>query len=200
MAQYKTVIFDIGNVLVRFAWDEYVDALWDRQVADRVTEAIFGNKRWDELDKGTLSPEEACQTFIQADPEMENEIRYTFDHCLDSLHRLDYPIPWLKELRERGLQTLFLSNYSKLLWEGKREVLDFLPYMDGGVFSFQYGVIKPGPEIYRILCRKYSLTPAECIFIDDREENVAAAAELGFQTILFTEYSQVKEQLDNYLV
>ena len=33
MAAYKTVIFDIGNVLVRFAWDEYVDALWDRQVA-----------------------------------------------------------------------------------------------------------------------------------------------------------------------
>ena len=199
MEFYKTVIFDIGNVLVRFDWESYVKSLWEKATADRVTEAIFGDLRWDELDRGILSPDYVLESFIAADPEMEHEIVHTFKNCLDSLHPLEYAAPWVKELRERGLQTLFLSNYSKLLREGKPEVLDFLPYMDGGVFSFRVGAIKPDLEIYRILCRKYSLDPRECIFIDDRPQNVAAAETVGFQTILFTDYAQGRAKLDELL-
>ena len=193
------MVFDIGNVLVRFDWNSYVRSLWEKVTADRVTEAIFGDLRWDELDRGVLSPDFVLDSFIAADPEMKREIVYTFKHCLDSLHPLAYAASWVKSVRERGLQTLYLSNYSRLLLEGKPEVLDFLPYMDGGVFSFRVGAIKPDLEIYRILCRKYSLDPRECIFIDDRPQNVAAAEAVGFQTILFTDYEQGRAALDELL-
>ena len=75
-------------------------------------------------------------------------------------------------------------------------MLDFLSEMDGGVFSYLVGAIKPEPEIYQILVDRYQLTPERCIFIDDREANLASAREIGFQTILFSEYERGRDELN----
>ena len=76
------------------------------------------------------------------------------------------------------------------------DVLDFLPHMDGGVFSCYVQLIKPDPEIYRTLMDKYDLKAEECVFIDDREENVVAARELGMQAIRFENYAQARGELE----
>ena len=83
---------------------------------------------------------------------------------------------------------------------GNRKLLDFLSEMDGGIFSYLVGAIKPEPEIYQILIDKYRLVPEECIFIDDREANLAAARKLGFQTILFDGYEQGRAKLNELLL
>ena len=193
---YDTVIFDIGNVLMRFNWLDYVRPMWEPEIAGRVTEAIFGDGRWDEMDRGIKSEAEIVQSFVDADPKLEREILYTYDNCLDSLHRLDYASGWIRDVKRRGRKALYLSNYSKVLVEGKPEVLDFLSEMDGGVFSYLVGSIKPEPEIYQILIDRYQLTPGRCIFIDDREANLASAREIGFQTILFSEYERGRDELN----
>ena len=66
---------------------------------------------------------------------------------------------------------------------------------DGGVFSCYVQLIKPDPEIYRTLLEKYGLQAEECLFIDDREDNVVAARELGMQAIRFENYAQAREEL-----
>ena len=71
-------------------------------------------------------------------------------------------------------------------------VLDFLPYMDGGVFSCHVKLIKPDLAIYLCLLKKYGLRAEECLFIDDREENVAVARELGMQVVRFEGYEQAR--------
>ena len=194
-----TVIFDIGNVLMRFSWLEYVEPLWEPKMVERVTKAIFGDGRWDEMDRGIMNEEEIVRSFVAADPEIEKEILYTYDHCLDSLHRLDYAVPWVREVKEKGRKALYLSNYSRLLFEGKPEVLDFLNEMDGGVFSYRVGSIKPEARIYEILTQQYQLSPERCVFIDDRAENLEAAEAAGFQTILFTGYDDARKALDEKL-
>lgn len=185
---------------MRFSWQEYIEPMWEPEIAERITEAIFGNGRWDEMDRGIKSEKEILRSFIDAEPELESEIRFTFDNCLDSLHRLDYATDWIKEVKNKGRKVLYLSNYSRLLVEGKPEVLDFLTEMDGGVFSYQVGTIKPEPRIYQILIDKYLLKPENCVFIDDRKENIEAAEELGFQTILFDCYDQGRDELNKLLL
>ena len=55
--------------------------------------------------------------------------------------------------------------------------------------------MKPDPEIYRTLLRRYDLKAEECIFIDDTEENVRSAENLGFKGIVFTGYEDAVSAL-----
>ena len=94
---------------------------------------------------------------------------------------------------------LFLSNYSEHVRKRSTHTLDFLPYLDGGVFSYQVHRIKPEPEIYRILLEKYELKAEECVFVDDNGKNIQAARELGFRTVHFENYGKAREALEELL-
>ena len=63
-----------------------------------------------------------------------------------------------------------------------------------GVF-FQDKVVKPEPEIYRLLIDRYGLKPEECVFLDDTEKNLPMAREFGIHTILFKDKEQAVEEL-----
>ena len=57
----------------------------------------------------------------------------------------------------------------------KDNALDFLPLTDGAIFSYTVKQIKPDLEIYETLLNQYRLKPDECVFIDDRMENIEGA-------------------------
>ena len=75
------------------------------------------------------------------------------------------------------------------------DAMDFLPYMDGGLLSCDYNVIKPDPAFYQILIDKYDLDPSKCVFLDDLEDNLAAAREFGIQTIQVRDHEQAASDL-----
>lgn len=186
----KTVIFDIGQVLMKFDWTGYVKTLFNEETVERVTKAIWSHGYWNELDVGVRSEEDILQSMIDADPSIEKEIRIAFSGDALAMGKHDYAIPWIKELKAMGYQVLFLSNYSKHVMKSKWEVLDFLPHMDGGIFSFMVHEVKPDAAIYRLLIEKYHLEPSECLFIDDKPENIEAARALGMQGIVFEGYEK----------
>lgn len=188
----KNIILDIGRVLVGFEWKEYIRGLFDEETGQRVTDAIWKDGRWYELDRGVRSEEEILESFYQAEPELKGEIKETFDRVGECLIRYEHAIPWIEELKAQGYSVYYLSNYSEHLMRANPDVLDFLPYMDGGVFSCYVNLIKPDPAIYLCLLEKYGLKAEECLFIDDREENVAAARELGMQAVRFENYEQAR--------
>ena len=55
--------------------------------------------------------------------------------------------------------------------------------------------MKPDPEIYKTLLRRYKLKAEECAFIDDTEENVISAQKLGLTGIVFTGYEDAVEKM-----
>jgi len=59
--------------------------------------------------------------------------------------------------------------------------------------------VKPEPGIYEALIKKYNLLPQECVFLDDREDNVEAAVKMGFQGIVVEAYEQTSETLNDLL-
>ena len=71
--------------------------------------------------------------------------------------------------------------------------------LDGKVVSGEEHVIKPSPEIYRILLDRYGLKPEESVFIDDNPANATAAAALGIKGIVFTGADDLRKSLDELL-
>ena len=164
-----------------------------------MTDATFGSGIWNEMDRGIWSEEEVLERFIARAPEREKEIRVAFDRVGCCTERKEYAIPWIENLKARGYRVLFLSNYSEHVRKRSTHALHFLPYLDGGVFSYQVHRIKPEPEIYRILLEKYELKAEECVFVDDNGKNIQAARELGFRTVHFENYEQAHEALEALL-
>ena len=77
-----------------------------------------------------------------------------------------------------------------------REFIDFLrrtdiyECFDGDVISCEEGVVKPMPRIYDILLERFALDPSDTLFIDDRRENVEAAAAKGIGAFLFDKHDR----------
>lgn len=195
----KTVIFDIGNVLVKFDWRSYSEALLGKEIAPIVTEALWKDGYWEEFDRGVLPFEEIVGLMEQAAPDYKAEIHQALAHAGDSLHQYAYAIPWILELKEQGYQVLFLSNYSEFLMEQNPEALNFLPHLDGGLFSCHAKVIKPNREIYAMLCENYGLDPEKALFIDDNAANIEAAKQFGLHAIRFEGYETGYPDVMNYL-
>ena len=192
----KNIILDIGRVLVGFEWKENIRKLLDEETAQRVTDAIWKKGYWSELDRAVLSETEILELFYSEAPDLRKEIKEVFDWVGVCLTRCDYAIPWIEELKAQGYRVYYLSNYSEHLMRVNPGVLDFLPHMDGGVFSCYVKLIKPDPAIYACLLEKYDLRAEECLFIDDREENIIAARELGMHAVQFENYEQAREITD----
>ncbi len=187
----RNVIFDIGNVLMDFRWMDYMHSLFgeDEETITAVNRAIWRHGTWTSMDEGA-DEAAAVEKAVSLVPTHEAGIRKAFAHAGQAMHRQDYAIPWIQELKRMGKRVFYLSNYSAFSVKANRGVLDFLPYMDGGVFSYQVRVVKPNPEIYRLLCEKYNLNAEECLFTDDMPDNIAAARECGFHAVLFECYDK----------
>ncbi len=195
----KTIVFDIGNVLMHFRWNAYIRSLYPESKAKKITQAIWAENCWEALDREIEDEAVIRARMIQQAPMYEEEINYALDHVGECMSKADYAIEWIQTLKQEGYNVLFLSNYSQFLMDACPEVLDFLPYLDGGVFSCDVGTIKPEYDIYGVLLELYNQNPEECVFIDDKEANILAAKEVGMHGIVFTSYEKTSKELADFL-
>lgn len=192
----RNIIFDIGNVLTDFRWKEFLeDKGFDEEMVGRIARASVLTPLWNEIDRGVWEEEKLLQEFVKLDPEIETEIRRAYGNVTGMVTKRDYAIPWIKELKAGGCRVYYLSNFSYKAYVECRDALDFLPFTDGGILSYQEKVVKPDPEIYRRLLDRYSLKAEESVFIDDTKANVEAAKALGLHGICFQTREQVVEEL-----
>lgn len=200
MRMIKNVIFDVGKVLVEYDPDSYMERLgFDLKTREAVNQAMFQNPLWEESDRGKLSTEELLEKFIFNDKEYKEEITKAYQTVGDTIELFPYSVAWIKKLKQRGYRVYILSNYAEITYEQTKEKMEFLPYVDGAVFSFQCKWIKPEREIYEELCRKYSIEPRESVFLDDRLDNIEQARNLGFFGIQFESYEQAVKELERIL-
>jgi len=186
------MVFDIGNVLMDFRWKEYMRSLFGENEAliQTINQGIWHNGCWAAMDKGEMDGAATLRSAVAFAPQYEKEIKLTLDRVALAFHKFGYAVPWVQELKGMGLNVYYLSNYSAFSIAANPDVLDFIPCMDGGVFSFEVKAVKPEPEIYRCLCDKYGLKPEECLFTDDVPANVKGAQACGFQGIVFEGYEK----------
>lgn len=192
----NTVIFDIGRVLAGFGWEEYLRGIVPEETAYRAVEqAVFLSPDWEEHDKGLLTEEEEIQDFVSNAPEYEAEIRKTYENLGACIQKWDFSVPWVQELKQKGIRVFALSNWPKHIYDQREDKLDFLEFMDGYILSYREHLIKPDPAAFRFLMDRYQILPEESVFIDDRPENIKAAENLGIHGILFHSREQAQEEL-----
>ena len=192
----KNIIFDIGNVLTDFRWKEFLqDKGFEGEMLNRIVKASLQNPIWAEFDRGAISEEAIMQGFIQADPEIEQELFHAYGNIEGMVTPRAYAIPWLQELKAKGYKVWYLSNFARKTEVECSESLSFMPYMDGGILSYKEHLIKPEAAIYELLLERYNLVPEECVFLDDTLINVEAAEALGIHGIHFKTKEQAEEEL-----
>ncbi len=196
----KNIIFDIGEVLLGYRWN-YVLEQSGLSAAEgiRVGNLIFDDPIWNELDAGNLSFAEAKRSYIEKYPADEKALLFFLDHPeMMPLAREDI-WAYLPKLKAAGYRLYLLSNYSEELFAVHTKDRPFFAYMDGGVISYQIHVCKPDPKIYEALLAKYGLNPRECVFFDDRIENVDGAIAVGIAAVHVKKKEVLMQELERLL-
>lgn len=195
--EIKNIIFDIGNVLTRFCWDEfYADFGYSEEMVERLGRATVKSPVWSEIDRGVWTNQQLLDSFIKNDPDIEKDLRRVFQNLHGIVRKVEYAVPWIQKLKAAGYHCYYLSNFSERARSECDDALDFLEYMDGGILSYQEKLIKPQPEIYELLLNRYHLTAEESVFLDDTERNLPPAREFGIKTILFANKEQAVQELE----
>lgn len=192
----KNIIFDIGNVLTDFRWRDFMfDKGFDEETVNRIAKATVNSTVWCEFDRGVWTDDRLLDAFIQNDPGIESELRTVCENFEGMVTIRNYAIPWLQELKAKGYRVWYLSNFSRKVEVECADCLAFLPYMDGGILSYQDKLIKPDHAIYELLLSRYGLKAEESVFLDDTLVNVQAAEEVGIHGIHFTTKDLAEEEL-----
>lgn len=192
----RNVVFDLGNVLVRFNLNDVLNSLTNEsKIKEDLLQFYFESGLWHQYDQGLFTQSEMIQKGVKAYPQYESII-------VDFLHHWSefvLPVPSSMEILKKVSQTkncYILSNIPEDCYRFIKEETPIFSYMQGGVFSYQEKRIKPDLELYKILLRKYDLQAEECLFIDDRIENVEASVSLGFQAIHLSDVSKLNEEIE----
>lgn len=196
----KNLIFDVGGVLLDYRWKEMLmDYGLDEENAIRVGTEMFEDEDriWDIFDLAVKSDEEIADMFCKKYPADEEAIRWFIRHG-EYMH-VARPKVWKKvhELKEKGYKIYLLSNYPESLFKKHTEYADFMDDLDGMMVSYMIHKAKPDEIIYSSLCDKYNLNKSECIFFDDREENVEAAIKYGIKAVRVLSEQMLLGELEN---
>ena len=97
----------------------------------------------------------------------------------------------LNELKDKGHSLFGLTNWSYKVYDVIKKYPIF-SLLDGMVISSEVHLLKPDVRIYQCLMGKYGLKAEECVFIDDRKENVEAARSIKMQGIVFVDALQLR--------
>lgn len=181
----KNIIFDIGNVLLKFNRDYLLSRFYRGEDFEYLKDVIF--KDWEMMDDDSLTPKEHLGTVLKALPQkyhsVATELLTTWE---DYMTYTDGITDYVKELKKRGYKLYILSNMTTHFIERENK-FEILKYFDGIVYSAPIKMMKPNPEIYSYILNKFDLNPEETLFIDDTKKNLAAAARFGINTFLFND-------------
>ena len=104
-------------------------------------------------------------------------------------------VEWAGRLQRAGIRTGILSNIGDSMAEGIVAKLPWLSGFDHCTWSHALFMAKPEPAIFLKTAEALHTAPASILFLDDREENIAAAAALGFQTLHYTTHAAFEREM-----
>ncbi len=175
-----TVVFDLGGVLVDWDPRYLYRTLFDDESAMERFLAEVCTPAWNLAQDAGRPWAEAVAVLSAQYPHHAEHIAAYRTRWLETLRGPIQPtVDLLARLRARGVRLYALTNWSQETFPLARERFDFLGWFEGIVVSGEEKLIKPDPEIYHRLIRRYAIEPARTLYIDDSLKNVVAAEALG---------------------
>ena len=185
-AHIKNVIFDFGQVLVRFDPAYIVSChTSDPEIAPLLCDVVFDLAYWSKLDAGEVSDDEAVAEIRRRLPPALRDLgEQVFRSWIDHLPPIRPMWKLVERLHARGVPLYLLSNISTAFAERAGEFPIFRHFCHC-VFSGPCRMAKPDPAIYRHLLNTCGIAAEDTLFIDDSEKNIAGAASVGIHGYLF---------------
>ena len=181
----KAIVFDLGKVLVDFDYSIAARRIGaaGRMSFDDIQKYLSSSDLLIRYETGTISRREfyreVCDTtgFAGTLEEFGRFFGGIFTEmpAMTALHAA---------LRRQGFPTYIFSNTNDLAVEDVREKFPFFANFDGYIFSYEVRAMKPDAKIYEALEKMAGKRGSELLYIDDHQENIAAGAQRGWQTIL----------------
>lgn len=201
--QYKNIIFDLGNVLVKLNPEGCIGAFKAIGMGELVdpNPQSEGMKLMSKLGVGMITTEEFCEAARKL-----TGTDVTNEEIIDAANKMLVEIPDYKKerlllLKKAGYRLFLLSNTIDVHWDYCVENL--FPYQNHGVedyfeqcfLSQRMHLAKPNARIYEEVIRQANIHPDETLFIDDLKENCEAAEKLGihaFQNVKFDDWLELR--------
>lgn len=193
----KTVIFDLGGVIVPFDFKRGYQAMADRYglVATEIPGRIGTTDVVIRYESGQIETPDFVRELTGS-----LGIEATVDEFADFWsvifeRRTLIPASLPEALRANGYRVLLLSNTNDLHFSFIRQHYPILDHFDHHVLSFRVGAMKPSPAIYAEAIRHAGCAPEECFFTDDVAMYVEGAKAAGIDAVQFKQYEQLREEL-----
>lgn len=195
----KAVILDYGEVLCHAPAPRYIESMSAIfNLSPQAFRAIYDRHRLP-YDRGDYSPETYWSKF-----EEETGLKLTASH-LHQLREWDVEmwsdvdpamLAWVDALRAHRLKLALLSNMHADMARRFRQRFEWVAKFDAAILSAEIKSVKPEPGIYLRALQMLEVTPAEALFIDDRERNTRGANQVGIRAIRFTSLDQLAHELE----
>ena len=182
----KNVVFDMGQVLLRFDREEVIGRLGlPAEDEKRLMNEVFLSKEWEQMDWGELTDEQAAESICGRVPaRLRDPVRQIVLHWDEPIVPVPGMAELVAELKEAGYGVYLLSTASHrqpAYWPRVPGSALF----DGAVISAQVGCVKPERGIYQALFDRYGLAPETCFFVDDTPLNVVGGMRCGMDGAVF---------------
>lgn len=180
----RCVISDLGKVIVFFDNNIFFEKIADYSTytKEEIRELALAHFEFVEFfDKGEITPQDFHARVIQ---KLKARINYdTFFSIYNDVFSLNPPVLQIMKRLKRKYKLVVLSNTDTMRFGFVKKKFPEILIFDEYVLSFEVGFMKPHPRIYKEALKKAGFPASECVFIDDREENIEAAAKLGINGI-----------------
>lgn len=191
----KNVIFDIGNVILKFNRDYLLKHFYDGKDYDLLKSELF--RDWEMLDEDKISLSDYEADALNRIPKHLHLIaKSVLNNWEYFMHYNEGIVDLIRYLKEKGYKLYILSNMTKHFIEKDYKFPIFKEF-DGIVYSASIKMVKPNTEIYEYILKKFNLKGEECLFIDDTKANLAEAARFGIDTF---HYNSNTDELKNYIL
>jgi len=196
----KNLIFDFGQVLVRFnpyyMASRYAECESDTRL---LAEVVFDRMYWDRLDDGTISDKEVVRLSCERLPDrlhaVAEKIYYNWIYNLPPVEGM-----WelVRKLKESGKYRLFLLSNISTYFADRADEIPITSEFELCVYSARVGAVKPDAKIFDLLCKSADVLPEESLFIDDSQNNIKGAEHYGIKGYLFDgDAKKLSEYINN---
>lgn len=191
----RTVIFDIGGVLINWAPERAYEPVMPADEVPAFMERI-GFDDWNRANDAVATLDDTEAALIARFPADAEAIRA---YRRNFLATITEAVPGtgavIAELIAAGVPTMALTNWAGDMFLQARQRFGILRRFFDIVVSGDEGLVKPHPEIFELACARASISPDQGVFIDDSPANVAGAQAVGLTGIQFTDADALRAEL-----
>lgn len=194
------VIFDAGKVLLDFDYEPVRGALASKSTKE--IPELFSAALFDIVESLHLGKVSCTQFWCH----FRDNYGYqgTFSEFEEDVCSSFQPIPRGLEVFEEmlghpSLKVAILSDNHHICTRWMARVMPQVFRADVVTLSQEVGILKPDPRIYQFTVDRLGLPFQNCLFIDDRQDNIKAAKECRIRTVLHRDWTQSYAELNDFL-